>query len=220
MTGHTEHHTPSPSPLPLGGEGNVLYLFDYELLGQPSDGLTLISQLQIADCAILVTSRYEEPSIRKRCRELGVRLIPKGLAGFVPIAPLPLCKGELEEVATSTPPLSTPYKGEESALQPDCVLIDDDDMIHTMWKLQGKAVGKVVRAFAAADEFFSIAPTMKKITPIYVDSNLGEGVKGEEGAKIIHEMGFENIYLATGYREEEFGPLPWIKGIIGKSPPW
>jgi hypothetical protein len=35
--------------------------------------------------AILVTSRYEETRIRERCEKLGVRLIPKPMAGFVPI---------------------------------------------------------------------------------------------------------------------------------------
>ena len=62
-----------------------LYLVDYELLGFSETGLDLIEQLSIGSQSILVTSRYEDSTIRARCECLGVRLIPKGMAGFVPI---------------------------------------------------------------------------------------------------------------------------------------
>jgi signal transduction histidine kinase len=61
------------------------YLFDYELLGEKTSGLDLIESLNLSSRAILVTSHYEEPSIRNRCRSIGLRMIPKNLAGFVPI---------------------------------------------------------------------------------------------------------------------------------------
>jgi len=62
-----------------------LYLIDYELLGQNKSGLDFIEELQIAKNSILVTSRYEEISLRERCAILGVQIIPKTMAGFVPI---------------------------------------------------------------------------------------------------------------------------------------
>lgn len=64
---------------------NILFLFDYELLKQHETGLDLIESLGLAEHAVLVTSRYDEPRIRERCSRLGVRVIPKGLAGFVPL---------------------------------------------------------------------------------------------------------------------------------------
>lgn len=64
---------------------NVLYLIDYEYLGSTDNGLDLIENNGIAIHSILVTSRFEEPLIRARCGNLGVKLIPKALAGFVPI---------------------------------------------------------------------------------------------------------------------------------------
>lgn len=63
----------------------TIFLMDYELIGQRFTGLDLIEENKLSDKAILVTSRYEEPQIRKRCEKLGVRLIPKGMAGYVPI---------------------------------------------------------------------------------------------------------------------------------------
>ena len=29
-----------------------------------------------------------------------------------------------------------------------------------------------------------------------------------------------HIFLATGRNARDFGPLPWISGIVGKQPPW
>lgn len=62
----------------------TLFLMDFELLNQKNTGLDLIEKFKLTN-AILVTSRYEESSIRKRCDLLGVRQIPKGMAPFVPI---------------------------------------------------------------------------------------------------------------------------------------
>ena len=64
---------------------NYLFLIDYELLGQPKTGLDIIEQLGIAKHSILVTSRYEELKIRERCEIMGIQIIPKTMAGFVPI---------------------------------------------------------------------------------------------------------------------------------------
>ena len=68
-----------------GKKANSRFLVDYEFKGEDSNGLDLISQLEIADRAMLVTSRYEEPKLLERCSSLGVRLIPKGMASRVPI---------------------------------------------------------------------------------------------------------------------------------------
>mgnify|MGYP003393529886 CR=1 FL=1 len=64
---------------------NCLLLADYEFLDFAETGLDLIEKLNLAEISVLVTSRYEEPSVRERCAQLGVKLIPKAMAGFVPI---------------------------------------------------------------------------------------------------------------------------------------
>lgn len=63
------------------------YIIDYELLGHSETGLDLIETLGIQHHSILVTSRFDEDPIRKRCEKTGIKLIPKGMAGFVPIKP-------------------------------------------------------------------------------------------------------------------------------------
>jgi hypothetical protein len=66
-----------------------LHLIDYEFLGHTSNGLQLIESCNLGRDTILVTSRYDEENIRQTCQRLGVRLIPKGMAGLVPIRPNP-----------------------------------------------------------------------------------------------------------------------------------
>lgn len=68
-----------------------LFLVDYELLGQNMTGLDIIEDAGLSSRSILVTSHYEEKQIQNKCEDLGIRLIPKGLAGFVPfeIAAIP-----------------------------------------------------------------------------------------------------------------------------------
>lgn len=63
---------------------DALFLVDYELIGERQTGLDLIAGLELNARAILVTSRAEERPIVKKCSGLGVRIIPKSLAGFVP----------------------------------------------------------------------------------------------------------------------------------------
>jgi hypothetical protein len=57
-------------------------------------------------------------------------------------------------------------------------------------------------------------------TAIYIDSNLGNGEKGEKLASRIYDSGFRNIYIATGDHPDRFSSLPQIKGIVGREPPW
>lgn len=72
-----------------------LFLVDFELIGSTRTGLDLIEELKIESRSILVTSRFEEKDIKTRCATRGVRMIPKSLAGFVPI--------RLESIQTSKP---------------------------------------------------------------------------------------------------------------------
>lgn len=122
-------------------------------------------------------------------------MIPKGLAGFVPIAcPLPL--------------------------RPDAVLIDDDHLVHTVWKVAASANGKTLGAFSTPREFLAIVGRLDKTTPIYVDSKPGGGIRREDFAKDLHAQGFRNLYLATGRQPDSLPPMPWIKEIVGKKAPW
>jgi signal transduction histidine kinase len=64
---------------------DVVYLIDYELLGQPKDGVEIIRDFNIQDKAILVTSRSEEQGLINKCINLNIKILPKISADLVPI---------------------------------------------------------------------------------------------------------------------------------------
>jgi signal transduction histidine kinase len=177
---------------------SVVYLLDYELLGSRDTGISVATELGIERQSILVTSRYEEQHVLEECRKAGMKLLPKTLSGIVPIK------------AT----------GEAKPKQKTAVLIDDDALVHMTWKMSAKSNGINLRAYKTADGFLSECGDMNKATPVYIDSELGDGFKGEDIAKALHEKGFTNIHMATGHAPEQFKHLTFLKGVIGKDPPW
>jgi hypothetical protein len=64
---------------------STLFLIDYELIGESETGISIIERLGIKDQSILVTSHFEETSLREACEKLRIKLIPKGMAALAPI---------------------------------------------------------------------------------------------------------------------------------------
>lgn len=99
------------------------------------------------------------------------------------------------------------------------VLLDDDMLVHMNWKLAAKAAGVELKAYKTREDFAAGTEAMAKETPLYIDSDLGNDLKGEEIAKELHEKGFTAITMATGHGSEKFSHLPWLK-VTGKEPPF
>ena len=99
------------------------------------------------------------------------------------------------------------------------VLIDDDELIRTLWSNAANKAGKELLTFAHPDQFFAEVGKLSRQSAVYVDANLGLAMGGEEIAAQIHALGFDRVYLATGYEPEKFEGLSFLCGIIGKSPP-
>lgn len=176
-------------------KNSQIFLVDYELLNQKDTGLDLIEELGIAKNSILVTSRYEEEIIRLRCEKLKIKLIPKAMACFVP------------------------FKEEKHKIKYDGVLLDDDSIIHLAWKISAESNNKSILIFENPNDFFKEIESIDPSTKLYVDSNLGEKIKGQDVAKQAYDLGFKEIYLCTGFEKDTFSEMPWIKDIIGKEMP-
>jgi hypothetical protein len=104
-----------------------------------------------------------------------------------------------------------------------CVLIDDDFLVHMTWKMTSDKSGIVLFAFYSENEFLTQIGNIPLSSEIYIDKNLGQGIDGVEVAGRVAKLGFQNIFLATGsdYLIEEIqNQFPFIKGVIGKSPPF
>ena len=78
---------------------------------------------------------------------------------------------------------------------------------------------KNVATYYNAKSFYDDMDSFNKDVKVYVDSDLGNGIKGEEVARDINQKGFSEIYLCIGYRSSDFAPMPWVRGVVGKLPP-
>jgi FixJ family two-component response regulator len=97
--------------------------------------------------------------------------------------------------------------------------VDDDALVRMNWKTAAKVNGISLKIYSNPKEFLAEVGQLPKEVSIYLDSDLGDGVKGEEIAKELHEKGLADITLETGHPPEHFAHLPWLK-VTGKEPPW
>ena len=173
-----------------------LYLIDYEFKGYNESGLDLIKELNISDKSILVSSHFESEIIIERCRKLNIKLIPKTLSGFVPVI----------------------FTDDDNKVK-EVVLIDDDELVLMNWQISAKKKGIKLIKYKNSKDFYKDIDKIDKETPIYIDSELEEGQKGEDIAKDLREKGFKKIILETGHQSERFKDISWLK-IVGKEPPF
>ncbi|MBF0298057.1 MAG: HAMP domain-containing histidine kinase [Oligoflexia bacterium] len=205
---------------------NILYLSDFELLGYKESGLDLLEEYKLKN-SILVTSHYENEKIRKRCEKLGVRLIPKMLAGFVPLemlnsdgisnshdrslgSELKIRRPDVKDIA---PDNSKMEISTHDIDRYDYVYIDDDEWLRMGWEMVAKTKGIKLLTLNSINDFEKhTSKICKEHTAIYLDRNLGENeMKGDVFAEILYKRGHKNLHLATGEDAENFLHLSWLK---------
>lgn len=175
----------------------AIYLVDYELLADVKNGLEVIKDFKLNDKAILVTSCFEDSDIRTQCENMGVKIIPKSYVPYIKINQMP-----------------------NTEHQNMLVFIDDDETMRMVWIFAAEEAGKNLLTYASFNEFASELHLFNTSTIIYIDSDLGNNIKGEVCAKQLFDKGFIEIHLATGHSKDRFDHMPWIKTVIGKEPPF
>ena len=167
---------------------NTLLLSDYDLQSE-MNGIDCIKTLKAETKSILVTGKAFEDSVIEKTLSLGIRLLPKTMIKSVQV-------------------INNDKK---------VVLIDDDELIQIGWRRSGKKMGFDVQTFTTIEDFLKSSAQFKKETPIFIDSNLGKGIKGEIESERIHKLGFEKLYLATGYQRSEINVPDWILEVYSKN---
>lgn len=100
------------------------------------------------------------------------------------------------------------------------ILLDDSQLIIDSWKLCAHEKNINFHGFTDLEPFMNFVETADKKTNIYIDSILKDGVRGEDIIIPLYHQGFSNLYITSGYEKERFVDVPFIKGIIGKAPPF
>lgn len=99
------------------------------------------------------------------------------------------------------------------------VLLDDDALVHMNWRMAARTAGAELKACKTPAELEAALAGLPTNTPIYIDSELGDGIKGEDIAEDLYARGYTALSMATGHSSENFASLPWLK-VSGKEPPW
>jgi len=183
-----------------GGIG--LFLIDESYGSSTESGLDIMERhREVLSRAVLVTARWEDPNLRARAMRLGLRLLPKNMVPRIEIA-----------FAGTTPET-------EPSTRPDAVLVDDHIWIRKGWELSAARSGVRLLTCRSMPEFLAVQQALPRSTALFIDSDLGDEMTGEQFAATLFDQGFTNIYLATGFDAGGFPPMPWLRGVLGKDPP-
>ena len=89
------------------------------------------------------------------------------------------------------------------------------------WNNAAKKAGVKLLTLSTTRDFAEYESKLsKESTVIYLDNDLGpEEVKGSVYSKLLHERGYQKLFLATGLDQEDFPPMPWVN-FSSKDAPW
>ena len=179
----------------MNDNASILFLVDYQFENSEVNGIELIKRCSIESSAMLVTSCYDSDSLRDECLHRGVKLLPKFFSAYIPI-----------EVIETT--------------KADLIFLDDDCLITTTWELACALKNIKITTFNDVNIFLQKIRNYAKFTPIYIDSELADNIKGEEIARDLYMIGYRELYLVTGKPQDSFSELYWIRSIAGKNCPY
>jgi signal transduction histidine kinase len=173
------------------------FYFDYDL-GNNKTGLDFIIKNNLANRSTLVTSMHQDVDIQSICIENGIRILPKQIFNNSMVVS---AKNEQVQNINSSNRV---------------VFIDDDYLMHMSWKMEADRSDVELDCFHTIEEFIKVATGYAKDTKIFIDSNLADGIKGEIESEKIADLGFSELYLATGYSASDINKPSWIKEVVGK----
>jgi signal transduction histidine kinase len=175
-----------------------IYFIDYEYLGFNDTGINLINDLALQKESILITSKFNDKQVLELIHKNDIKMVPKSL-----LETFNVINDSVDD------------------LKVDLVLIDDDSLTRRVWETSFKADGKKIIVFESISEFLDISylPGLNKEIPIYIDSQLGDNIRGEIDSELIWNKGFTNLHITTGSKRDDINIPKWILSVIDKSPP-
>jgi len=124
---------------------------------------------------------------------------------------------ELNKGTTVT--ISLPLITHNQTIESIHVLLDNDELVRITWKSKAKKAGVNLSTFSNSSELFESLTKFPFDTNFYIDSEL-DNEKGEDIAQRLFNMGYSNLIMCSGYPEEKFANLKFIKNTIDKTPPF
>ena len=101
------------------------------------------------------------------------------------------------------------------------VLVEDNAIIRECWEKEAENSGHALTAYPSYEQLFENLNRHNLNDIFFCDISTAEGNKaGIRGSRRLHELGFKNIYLATGYQGIfSHKDCPWVLDILSKDYP-
>ncbi len=132
-----------------------------------------ITAHQLNNRAPISTILWRDQAFIKKLTQQEVKLLPKRLIDHIELRILPK--------------------------QADYLLVDDEEVIRRLWEMQFEQHGLKLITFSSAQELLTAAGFYQQ-AKVYIDVNLGQD-SGIELARKLNELGYKELYLATGMQE-------------------
>ncbi len=100
------------------------------------------------------------------------------------------------------------------------ILIDDDKYIRYSWQVLAHERKMVFISFSDFFSFKKICHSLSPLSEIYIDSNLENGIKGEDCVHELINLGFSRISLQTGEKPHLFENILGLNDIKSKQFPY
>lgn len=100
------------------------------------------------------------------------------------------------------------------------VLLDDDELILASWALAAQQEEIELMRFRDSADLFSQIGSIPREAHFYIDAQLKGAERGEEVARRLYLQGYRELFLVTGYPAEYFAQCSWLRGVLGKDPPF
>ena len=100
------------------------------------------------------------------------------------------------------------------------ILIDDDELVRMTWEFKAQSSQVNLHTYASPDLFLNEQESLDKDSLVYLDSELGN-MLGEDFVVTLHQLGFLQVYLATGKDASQIAKnVDLFISIGGKEPPF
>jgi PAS domain S-box-containing protein len=212
--------------LSLEDKDSVVFLCDYDLIGQKKNGLQIIEESGIKN-ATLVTSYYANPQVIDIATRLGIKILAKQMSAIVPIDVGGKLDSKLDTSDYADKDFQQPttnadtqiWRKQPSADAPvqldvvgydknenpcdnefkdiDVIFVDDETFLLDGFRFF--ASGKKVDTYSDPKIFLDNITQYRKHTKIILDQNFANyDRRGTQIAEQLHAMGFQRLYLLTG----------------------
>jgi FixJ family two-component response regulator len=174
---------------------HIYLLTDYELM-QGMNGLDVISQAGVKR-SVLVTSHYNNEIVREKASKSNTKILPKPLAA------------EVEITVFSE-------KEQEKLKKVDLVIIDDDENLVSA--LKALLSDKKVDTYLTAKSFIDNMSDYAIDNTFLIDNRFkNEPITGIDLAKKLHNIGFSDLYLYSGWEFDDDDLVPKFLKMIEKT---